>query len=184
MDEFNGELIGYKTELESEQLVLGHQEAYEKFFIVKTTPKRGRQVSYNDQAVKQHISRYTGFQALLTNSIKDPIEALRVYRDKDAVEKSFDDLKNQLDMRRLRMHQSIAADGRLFVQFIALIYMSALRKEMRQSGLLERHTVRELLQEMETLTKVRYSGKYGCILTEVTKTQREILEALKITLPS
>jgi hypothetical protein len=36
---------------------------------------------------------------------------------------------------------------------------------------------------METLTKVKYSGKYGYILTEVTKPQREILQGLNITLP-
>jgi len=36
---------------------------------------------------------------------------------------------------------------------------------------------------METLTKVKYSGKYGDILTEVTKQQREILKSLNIELP-
>ena len=161
-----------------------HQEAYETFFVIKTTPKRGTQVLYNDQAVSQYINRYAGFQALLTNSIKDPVESLQVYRDKDVVEKCFDDLKNQLDMKRLRMHSSATVDGRLFVQFIALIYLSALRKEMRQSGLIKRYTVRELLQEMDTLTKIKYSGKYGHILTEVTKPQREILQGLNIALPS
>ena len=96
------------------------------------------------------------------------------------MEKSFDDLKNQLDMKRLRMHNSATADGRLFVQFIALIYISALRNEMRASQLIERYTVRELLAEMETLTQIKYSGKYGHILTEITKAQREILTALKV----
>jgi transposase len=134
--------------------------------------------------VNQYIKRYAGFQALLTNSIKSPTEALQIYRDKDVVEKCFDDLKNQLDMKRLRMHTSSTVDGRLFVRFIALIYMSALRREMRKSGLIERYTVRELLQEMETLTKVKYSGKYGHILTEITKPQREILQGLNITLPT
>ena len=86
-------------------------------------------------------------------------------------------------MKRLRMHSSETVDGRLFVQFIALIYMSALRIEMRKSKLIERYTVRELLQEMETLTKVKYSGKYGHILTEITKPQREILSGLNIELP-
>ena len=141
-------------------------------------------VSYNTQVISQHINRYSGFQVLLTNSIKNPVEALQIYRDKDVVEKSFDDLKNQLDMKRLRMHSSATVDGRLFVQFIALIYMSALRREMRRSSLIERYTTRELLQEMETLTKVKYSGKYGHILTEVTKSQREILKGLNIEFPS
>lgn len=109
------------------------------------------------------------------------MKAIQVYRDKDVVEKCFDDLKNQLDMKRLRMHSSATVDGRLFVQFIALIYMSALRKEMRKSVLIEQYTVRELLEEMETLVKIKYSGKYGHILTEVTKQQREILSKLAIT---
>ena len=183
VDRFTEELVGYKDELESGKLISSHQEAYDAFFVIKTTPKKGLQVSYNTETVRQYINRYAGFQALLTNSIKDPIESLQIYRDKDVVEKSFDDLKNQLDMKRLRMHSSATVDGRLFVQFIALIYMSALRREMRTSGLIKRYTVRELLQEMETLTKVKYSGKYGHILTEVTKPQREILQGLNIALP-
>ena len=183
VDQFSEKLVGYKNELESGKPIKEHQEAYDAFFVVKTTPKRGIQVSYNTQAVSQYINRYAGFQALLTNSIKSPTESLQIYRDKDIVEKCFDDLKNQLDMKRLRMHSSATVDGRLFVQFIALIYVSALRREMRKSTLIERYTVRELLQEMDTLTKVKYSGKYGHILTEMTKPQREILKDLNITLP-
>ena len=183
IDRFNADLVSYKEELESGKLISEHQEEYNAFFMIKTTPKRGMKVSYNTQAISQYINRYSGFQALLTNSIKNPIEALQVYRDKDVVEKCFDDLKNQLDMKRLRMHSSATVDGRIFVQFIALIYMSALRREMRKSVLIERYTVRELLQEMDTLTKVKYSGKYGHILTEMTKPQREILRTLNIVLP-
>lgn len=183
VDRFTEELVGYKKELESGQPINEHQKAYDTFFVIKTTPKRGTKASYNTEAVNQHIKRYAGFQALLSNSIKDPVESLQIYRDKDVIEKSFDDLKNQLDMKRLRMHSSATVDGRLFVQFIALIYMSALRREMRKSGLIKQYTVRELLQEMETLTKVNYSGKYGHILTEVTKPQRKILRDLGIKLP-
>lgn len=184
VDRFTEELVGYKEELESGKVINAHQEAYDAFFVLKTTPKRGMRVSYNTKAVNQYINRYAGFQALLTNSVKNPTESLRIYRDKDVVEKCFDDLKNQLDMKRLRMHSSATVDGRLFVQFIALIYMSAIRKEMRRSGLVKKYTVRELLQEMETLTKVKYSGKYGHILTEMTKPQRKILQDLGIALPN
>lgn len=183
VDQFNEKLVSCKAELESGNLIAEHQEIYDEFFMVKTTPKRGTKVSYKTEAVSQYISRYAGFQAILSNSNKDPVRALQIYRDKDVVEKCFDDLKNLLDMKRLRMHSSAAVDGRLFVQFIALIYISALRREMRKTVLIERYTVRELLEEMETLTRVKYSGKYGSILTEVTKPQREILKNLAIELP-
>ena len=182
VDMFNGELLEYKQELESGNPVKEHQKAYDNFFIQKKTPKRGLQVSYNTEAISQHISRYAGFQGLLSNGIKDPIDAMRVYRDKDAVEKCFDDLKNSLDMKRLRMHQSATVDGRLFIQFIALILISALRQKMRTSGLIEKYTIHELLREMETIVKVQYSGRYGHILTEVTKVQRDILKVLDVQL--
>jgi hypothetical protein len=184
IDRFNERLLGYKRELESGDTSAEHQDAYDTYFIIKTTPKRGRKILYNDEAVSAYINRYAGFQGLLSFGIKDPVQAMRVYRDKDAVEKCFDDLKNSLDMKRLRMHSSSTVDGRLFVQFIALILTSAIRKKMRETGLIERFTVRELLREMETLTRIKYSRKYGSILSEATKTQKEILKALEIPLPN
>lgn len=183
IDHFNRELIAYKEELESGTPKAEHQEQYDTYFIISATPVRGIKVSYNREAVQQHIKRYAGFQAILTTKFKDPREALQVYRDKDIIEKCFDDLKNSLDMKRLRMHSIETVDGRLFVQFIALILISALRREMRRSKLIEKYTVRELLLEMDPLTKIRYAGKYGQILTEVTKPQREILELLNMESP-
>jgi len=75
-------------------------------------------------------------------------------------------------------------DGQLFVQFIASILMSALRKKTRTSNLIEKHTIRELLGEMATLTKIKYAGKYGHTLTEVTNLQRHILTSFSLDLPT
>jgi len=180
-DGFTEELLGYKEELEKGLVVSGHEDAYKTFFIVKETPVRGRKVLFNNEAIEKHRNRYAGFYALLTNDIKNPLQALMVYRNKDAVEKCFDDLKNQLDMKRLRIHSSPAMDGRLFVQFIALILTSVLRKKMQEAKLTEKYTVRELLLEMDTLTQIRFSGKYGQMLTEITKPQRLIMETLDIS---
>jgi transposase len=94
--------------------------------------------------VNQYIKRYTGFQAILSNRIKNPVKAIVIYRDKDVVEKYFDELKNQLDMKRLGMHSSAAVKGWLFIQFISFILMSSLRKELRESNLIEKYTVRIL----------------------------------------
>ena len=183
VNRFNRQLLECREELESGKPKTEHQEMYDAYFVITTTPVRGQRVAYNTEAVSQYIKRYAGFQALLTTTFKEPLEALQVYRDKDVVEKCFDDLKNALDMKRLRMHSIETVDGRLFVQFIALILMSELRRTMRESKLIEWYTVRELLLEMDPLTKISYKGKYGPILTEVTKPQREILELLRIDLP-
>lgn len=182
VDRFNKKLLRLKAELESGNTLKDHQEDYDTYFMIKTTPKRGLQVSYNHTAVQQYIKRYAGFQALLSSAVKDPVEALKIYRDKDVVEKCFDDSKNTLDMKRLRTHSAHVAQGKFFVQFIALILLSALRQEMRVTGLIKKYTPRELLEEMETLVKVKYTGKYGHILTEATKAQREIMTRLNINL--
>jgi len=179
-NDFTEELLVCKQELESNHPVIEHEDVYNNFFVVKETPVRGRKVFFNHDAIEKYRDRYAGFYIILTNDIKNPMQALRVYRDKDVIEKCFDDLKNQLDMKRLRVQSSAAMDGRLFIQFIALILTCALRKKMRDTGLIEKYTPRELLMEMETLTQIRYSGRYGQILTEVTKPQKKILEGLNI----
>lgn len=181
-DKFTGELLTYKEELESGQPVKSHEEYYQRYFIIKKTPKRGCKIHYNNDAIQIQRNRYSGFFVLLSNATKDAVEALRIYRNKDVVEKSFDDLKNQLDMKRLRVQNSQTMDGRIFVQFLALIFISAIREKIRSKKELDGYTVRELLEEMDTLTKITYSGRYGSIISEVTKKQRIIMEAFSIEL--
>ncbi len=70
----------------------------------------------------------------LPNDIRDKVHALEVYRDKDSVEKCFDDLKNDLDMKRIRMHSAAAMEGRIFIQFISLLITTRLKQVMNEAG--------------------------------------------------
>ncbi len=163
-------------------LVKERQDAYDTFFIIKDTPVRGRKVSFNNEVVQKYRKKYSGYYVLFSNSIKDSNEALQVYRNKDSVEKCFDDLKNRLDMKRLRVHSAPVMESRIFVQFISLIYLSELRNMMKRSGLDKKYSAIDILLEMETLSEITYSGKYGKIYTEATKQQKEILSKLSIPL--
>ena len=91
--------------MEYEELSFGntvkeHQKDYERFFIIKEMPKRGRKIEYNQEAIDTYRKNSIGWFVLATNDIKDSVRALEIYRMKDAVEKHFDDLKNDLDMKR------------------------------------------------------------------------------------
>ena len=77
-----------------------HRKAYEQFFEVKTTPKRGRQVYYKEDAIKE-ARRYLGYFAIITNETMDAFTALHLYRMKDVVEKAIGNIKERLNMRRL-----------------------------------------------------------------------------------
>ncbi len=179
-DKFTEQLLSWKEELENETLIKNHEEYYQRYFIIKETPKRGRKIQYNHDAIQKHRNRYAGFFALISNTTKDAMEALAIYRNKDVVENCFDDLKNQLDMKRLRVQNSQTMDGRLFVQFLALIYINAIREKISNNKELTNYTYKELLEEMDTLTKITYSGRYGSIISEITKKQRIILKAFSL----
>ena len=183
-DRFTRELLQYKQELETRKRVKAHEEFYDRFLLIKETPKRGLRVTFNDDEIQKYRKRYAGFFCLLSTAFKDPIEALRVYRAKDAVENSFDDLKNQLDMKRLRVHTSAAMDSRIFLQFLALILICQIRNTTQTDKVLRNLTVREVMEDMETLVRITYSGRYGQVYTETNPIQRKIMEVFGLTLPT
>jgi len=176
---FNTALLNYKNELEQGRRIPEHEEAYSKLFICHTTPKRGLKVTFNNATIEAARKRYAGFHVLLSTKFKDPMEALKVYREKDVVEKCFDDLKNELDMNRLRVHNAGRTQSRLFIQFIALILLSQVRKVLREKMPKSGYTAKGLMMEMESLTTIHYSGKYNNKIGEITKAQREILVAFE-----
>lgn len=60
----------------------------------------------------------------MSNDIKDTLEALRIYLLKDLEKKSFYNLKERLSMRRTSVSSEEHLEGKLFVQFVELIYLS------------------------------------------------------------
>jgi transposase len=79
------------------------------------------------QEVIGKARKYYGFFVLLSNSVKDPVEALRIYRAKGMIEKAFNDLKDRLNMRGASVGSEENLEGKLFIQFIALIYVADLK---------------------------------------------------------
>ena len=82
----------------------------------------------------------SGFYILITskaNLLKE--EILSFYRDKDVVEKIFDTTKNELNTDRLRSHSKTAAEGRLFVKFIATILYQQITKVLREKDMFKKY---------------------------------------------
>jgi transposase len=183
-DRFTRKLISYRDELLSEKPLKEHEDFYQRYLIVRKTPKRGLRVSYNEEEIRKYRDRYSGFVCIYSNTIKRAVEALYVYRNKDVVENCFDDLKNQLDMKRLRVHSATAMDCRLFLQFLSLVYISTIRNTIEANNKLKYLTAREVMEEMETLTRIKYSNRYGQIFTETTAMQRCIMEAFDLKIPT
>jgi transposase len=68
-----------------------------------------------------------GCFCLTSSRDMDAAEALRVYRSKDAVEKLFHSLKNEIEVRPLRVWSDNAVYGVLLLGFIAQLFISLTR---------------------------------------------------------
>lgn len=91
-----------KAELVNEKREPAHEKAYAKYFTVKSTPKRGTVVKAKQEAINAANANY-GYFSLLSNEVKDPIQALALYRNKDVIEKAFGNLEDRLNFRRMEV---------------------------------------------------------------------------------
>lgn len=175
-------LTKLKAELESGRRDPAHEKAYAKYFTVKSTPKRGTVVKANQEAIDAAARNY-GYFALLSNEVKDPIQALALYRNKDVIEKAFGNLKDRLNFRRMEVSSERSLDGKLFVEFIALIFLSYLKKVMQEKNLFQRYTMQGLLDELDVIECYQ---RPGCALQfgEITKRQLELYSALDVPPPT
>lgn len=163
-------------ELECGTTVDAHKLHYKKFFHVRETPKRGRKVEYNQEAIDGYRENTTGWFVMITNDIKDPVKALEIYRQKDTVEKAFDDLKNDLDGKRLRIHSEQAMEGRLFIQFVALILSAKIKRVMNKEGWYKNYDMQQVIDEMKSMREVKMEGSWKKIRTTPTALQGKIIK--------
>ena len=180
--DMNEYLTSLYNDLKSNKRKEYRMKDYERYFEVTETPKRGRKIKPREEAMRETAKNY-GYFALLTNEIKDPFEALSLYRSKDIVEKGFGNLKERLNFRRMQVSSELSLNGKLFVEFIALIYLSYVKKKMQDAGLFEKWTLQGLLDELDTI-ELFEAPKYSRILGEVTDKQAKIYKALGIKAPS
>jgi len=135
------------------------------------------------QEATDETKKNYGYFALISNDIKDSIEALEIYHNKDLVEKAFGNLKERLNLRQTLVSSDLSLDGKLFVEFIALIYLSYIKKEMQDGDLFKKHTLQSLLDEfdvMEYFKQKGFDGRWG----EMTNRQTRLYLDLSVTPPS
>jgi transposase len=179
---FNKKLDAMETDIMSGKMKPEREKECRKYYEIRETPVRGTCFSPK-QDVMDEARKNFGFFVLLSNGIKNPVEALRIYRSKDMIEKAFNDLKNRLNMRRTWVSSEENLEGKLFLQFIALIYTSYVKRAMDAAGLFKNLTMQELFDDLDVIEKYRTPGKkahYG----EITEKQRELYTALGLAPPA
>lgn len=159
-----------------------HEKLYAKYYEIKQTPVRGISITPKQEAISEVEKNY-GYFALISNGVKDPLDALEIYRSKDLIEKAFGNLKERLNMRRTSVSSDENLDGKLFVQFVALIILSYIKKAMSDNDLFKNYTLQEVLDELDIIERFDLPGHRHHI-GEVTKKQKYLYECLGVNVPS
>ncbi len=179
---FNTLLDSLEAELLSEKRVAEHEKLYGKYFTISKTPIRGVSVEPNHEAIAQAEKNY-GYFCLVSNDIKDPLEALDVYRSKDVIEKAFGNLKERLNMRRTSVSSEQNLEGKLFVQFLALQHLAYIDKQMGDQKLYKDYTMHELLDELDVIESFEETG-HRYRIGEITKKQIGLYQKMEVAIPS
>lgn len=155
--------------------------AAKKYFSFHKRKDGGYNIHRNEEVIEQERS-LSGYFEIMSNDSKDAKYVLEVYRTKDVVEKSFDNLKNDLDLERLRVHSDDAMEGRIFIGFVSLILISSIREQMRQAGLYQSFSFNTLMKELKKLKLVEFKNG-DKLLTEITAKQKKIYKDFGLRAP-
>jgi len=153
------------------------------FTIVKKNGQVTRSVDFNMEIIIKHRDNYAGHICFITNdkSISTAATALNEYSTRDYIEKDFDEMKNDLDMRRIRVHTDDRLKARLLIQFISEIYLREIRVLLRGSDVCSKMTRKQIASHIKGIYKIKFKHKYMDVYPELSKSQRAILEALGLS---
>ena len=179
---FDRKLIKRQRELETGKRVIENDKLYRKYFEIKTTPKRGTKVTVRQDVILKE-KRYYGYFVLMSNETMDAMTALEIYRNKDVVEKAFGNLKDRLNMRRTLVSSQQSLNGKLFTEFIALIYLSYVKKQMQEKNLFKTYTIQSLLDKVDVIECFEQPG-LKLRVGEILEKQKQIYADLGVEPPT
>jgi transposase len=124
-------------------------------------------------------TRHRGWLIIAGNDFNINIhDVINIYRNKDVVEKAFNNMKNNLFLNRLRGQSGHNSKSKLFITTIGLIIYTYIHKIMLKNKLYSEYTMNNLLK---TLTKAILYKNNGYIYSETpSKEIRNILKFFDI----
>ena len=95
----------------------------------------------------------------MINENKNAREALLLYRNRDAVEKAFNNIKVRLNGNRMLVSSETAFEGKLFVHFAGLFLLSYIKKQMQEHQLFSSYTIPSLQDGLDSIEMIHILGK-------------------------
>jgi len=155
---------------------------YTKYLIIRRSEveSSGYTVNLREDVVEAELET-AGWMVVISNYITEAKDAIKIYSEKDIVEKGFQRLKNSLDLGRVRVHSEASMQNKVFIGFISLILLSSIHNVMVDKQLYGRMTMKKLIL---TLSRLKLQVVNGVrVLFPVTKEQRDIYGAFGVQVP-
>jgi transposase len=166
-----GEVLAQISEATEAQL-----KKYKKHYTITRGEKGGLAFELNHAAIDSLVADL-GYFCILSNDSLSSEEVLAIYRNKDTIEKAFCELKNHIDMKRLRTHNRNTTEGKMFCAFLALILRKHIENKLSEWLKKNNYTVERVLRELNKVRSIFFSGKRR-LLNPLTKKQKEIYSLL------
>jgi transposase len=170
-----------KLEAELKQLKLSKKlpKRYTENFVIEGKTNADFSFKRNLDAINKKLKQ-CGFFVLFTNESEySSFDVIDIYRQKDIIEKHFDQFKNWIDFYRLRTHNTQTTEGKIFIGFIALIIRSNMLYRLKNNETTKKLTFEKILIELRKIKAVIMSDRSENLIT-LTKTQKNILEVFNV----
>ena len=125
-----------------------------------------------------------GCFVLGSSEVKSAPEALNIYRQKDTVEKAFNNYKDKCGGRRIRCREC-ALEGKVFITYLSLCLRLMLERRLERAGNDPLNTPR-VLERLNSLVLYRHETdeKPKLYWQEIPKEDRLLMERLRIKIPA
>lgn len=177
MDEIMEEKVQRKTQRKEDV------KAYEGYYKVRFDDN-GYLLAYQrkEKKIKEMVNK-VGYFVIVTSKKMDASEALSIYRDRDAVEKTFRMEKSYLGFDVFRVHDTEKLESKVFISFVALILRNEIYQALKPMYKKNRkdNTVPKVIREYERLGITKLSDNKYHVRYSLTSRQKKTLGAVGVT---
>jgi transposase len=178
-DEIYSQIDKLEEELKKFAKAKISKQRYTNYFKIHEQSHNLFSYEPDKEKIDEKISRAGYFILLEVGLNLSSEEVLKVYRERDSIEKNFDNLKNALDFKRLKTHLNKTTAGKVFIGFIALIIRTYMCNVLKNNKETMKYTFEKILIELNKIYAIKLNDNSELFLP-FTKLQKTILSVMKV----
>lgn len=175
-EKINNRIYTNKEDMEKE--IEEITKGYTKYFRIEMK-NNVYLIERNEIMIEEQIRKFGTFILITNEQNQSEMEILKLYKQKENIEKVFDCMKNDIDRDRLRVHTTERAEGTIFIVYLSLILTAYIEKRIREKEVLKNYTKKEIIYELKKLKLTQFANGLN-IVNELSKKVKNIYNAFDI----